>query len=736
MLSLRSNSVQFITRPDSQQEMPDAELSSGFEMPSLEPMPAGWALLRGMLHREDLSISLRLSAVTRNEAGEIAVFPIAVSRKGTIFELLYLPNGIVTLRLEPFRPVGFELKNLSITPVSQFERIVRMYRRVIPMLFKQPRSRRQKAGLKAYTPFLNLHKAYRIASQLRDYTPERSYEKWILEHNALADNDRRQIRRHFKSWRKRPHFKIFIVVREDPAQGLRRSLEALHGQLYRNFSVTLLIHPKAKLNLKLVEIPAWMNIYKASSAKDLVQFVRSRVSEAEDPSWVICVHEGVLLAEHALYWLACEALSNDEATFVYADHDILSENGDRDNPVFKPDWSLELLRSTNYIGCSAAIRSDVLVKSGGISWSDIKDGGNHDLYLRLSERLVGKAARHIPAILWHLPPTTGRQQEDTARAKLNPVARHLLRLGVAATVQEPSAGCYRVRYELPDNPPKVSVVVPTRDMLTHLRACVESVLEKSSYRNFELLVIDNQSSQPETLAYLSEIERHPQVRVLRYNRPFNYSAINNFAIKRSVGEVVCLLNNDTEVISCDWMEEMLGHLLQSAVGAVGAKLYYSDGRVQHAGDAVGPGGCADHMHSMIEKDDPGYCNRAILAQDLSAVTAACLMTSRKLFTELGGLNAKNLPVSFNDVDYCLRVRAKGLRVIWTPHAELYHHESISRGKNLTEEQVLKTKREADYMRRRWKHLMSHDPFYNPNLSYDRPDFSLNTAPIIKRPWRR
>jgi GT2 family glycosyltransferase len=319
---------------------------------------------------------------------------------------------------------------------------------------------------------------------------------------------------------------------------------------------------------------------------------------------------------------------------------------------------------------------------------------------------------------------------------MDPVVNHLRRLGVPAKVNESASGLYRVRYELPEKPPLISVIIPTLDAPDYLRNCVDSLLEKSSYRNFEVLVIDNQSTHPEALRYLQGLRKKSEVRVLSYKRPFNYSAINNFANRHANGEILCLLNNDTEVISEDWMEEMLGRLLQPGVGVVGAKLYYSDGRVQHAGDAVGPGGCADHLHSMIEKDDPGYCNRAMLAQDLSAVTAACLMTSRKLFTDLGGLDAKNLPVSFNDVDYCLRVRAKGLRVIWTPHAELYHHESISRGKDLTEEQVLKTKREANYMRRRWKHLMSHDPFYNPNLSYNRPDFSLNTAPIIKKPWRR
>src|SRR6185436_9610159 len=213
-------------------------------------------------------------------------------------------------------------------------------------------------------------------------------------------------------------------------------------------------------------------------------------------------------------------------------------------------------------------------------------------------------------------------------------------------------------------------------------------------------------------------------RVLRYEREFNYSAINNFAAREARGEVLLLLNNDTEVITPDWLEEMLGHLHQEGVGAVGAKLLFPHGQVQHAGDAVGPGGCADHMHEGIGRDDPGYCYRAVVAQEVSAVTGACLMTWKTLYQKLGGLDEKKLPVAFNDVDYCLRVQEAGLRVIFTPHAQLYHHESASRGGRSPD-------REAGVMRRRWKSRMRHDPYYNPNLSYRTPDFSLSDMPRVK-----
>jgi GT2 family glycosyltransferase len=269
-----------------------------------------------------------------------------------------------------------------------------------------------------------------------------------------------------------------------------------------------------------------------------------------------------------------------------------------------------------------------------------------------------------------------------------------------------------------------------------LHTCLDSVFARSSYRNFEVVLVDNQSVEAATHAYFEAITTQVQVSLLHYAAPFNYSAMNNLGVAEARGEVICLLNNDTEVITPDWLEEMLGHLLQNGVGAVGAKLLYPDGRVQHAGDTVGPGGCAHHLHSFIDKNAPGYCSRAIAAQDLSAVTAACMMTWRWLYLQLGGFDEQQLKVAFNDVDYCLRVREAGYRVVWTPHAQLYHHESASRGKNNTPEKIKHSKKEADYMRKKWRHLMQQDPFYNPNCSYERPDFSLSNAPMVRKPWQR
>ena len=426
--------------------------------------------------------------------------------------------------------------------------------------------------------------------------------------------------------------------------------------------------------------------------------------EIASDDWLMLLQPDEQLAEHALFWFACEIRKHPDAAMIYADDDEI-EAGQRCRPRFKPDWSLTHLRATDYIGRAMVINGRALAAVGGLKPENLA-GDTWELLLRVGESAGGRV-RHIPAILLHRDAETEKKSAVVIR---------------------------RVRHPLPESVPLVSIVIPTRDAVGLLRQCVTSVLAKTTYPRFEVVVVDNGSRDPAALEYLSEIARWPQVRVLRYDRPFNYSAINNFAVAQVSGEVLCLLNNDTEVISPDWLEEMVGHLCQEKVGVVGAKLYYPDGRVQHAGDVVGPGGCANHLHQFIARDDPGYFHRAVVAQELSALTAACMVSWRALYQRLGGLDEKHLPVAFNDVDYCLRVRQAGYKVVWTPHAALYHHESVSRGNDKSAKRMKVARQEVAYMRRQWQKELGADPFYNPNFSYMRPDFVLGPAPNVKKPW--
>jgi GT2 family glycosyltransferase len=281
----------------------------------------------------------------------------------------------------------------------------------------------------------------------------------------------------------------------------------------------------------------------------------------------------------------------------------------------------------------------------------------------------------------------------------------------------------------------VSLLIPTRDGRELLQTCVESLLEKTSYRGFELVIVDNQSSAPDALEYLSNLERHGAARVLRYDQPFNFAAINNFAVREARGEYVGLLNNDLEIVEPGWLEEMLSHAARPGVGAVGARLLYPDRTVQHAGVILGIGGVAGHGHKHLSADAEGYFCRARLTQDFSALTAACLLLRRETYLAAGGLD-EELAVAFNDIDFCLRLRERGLRNVWTPWATLIHRESKSRGRETTPSKMVRFRREFEEMKRRWGDKLLADPAYNPNLTLDAENFSLAWPPRVRKPWRQ
>lgn len=700
---------------------------------------SGWVLLRGTLHRRGADFTALLFAEFAGSQGQWLEYRIPVSLKGTVLQLIYFKQPVTRLEFQPMAGSGsFELGDFCIQKVSYAGLFVRRVQRVRHIFATKPRARREKIGLHWYTPFLDLGKSYDLASRLRGGYAL-TYSQWMDEVDALTRDDCRRINKQVKQWRVRPRFWVVVFAGVADVDRLKITLNSIEAQLYSNVFVLMMAPRDAVATLQaLITAADWLAIQSSDGVRDAGAIARPGVVAAQD--WLMTVAPGTLLAKHALYWFASVALRDPKCKLLYSDHDFLDADGGRADPEFKPDWSPELLRSSNYIHAAVAVRGDLAAAVSSIACesapmamaSAVADGGLHAYLLRATERLSVKEIHHIPALLLHLP------RQDTFSVEkersLESVADHLVRLTLNATVSLSAHGYCRVRYLLPAAPPMVSIIVPTRDGLTHLRACVESVLAMSTYRNFELLVVDNQSAEAKTIEYLAALPAHPQVRVLRYSRPFNYAAINNFAATVARGEALCLLNNDTQVITPDWLEEMLGHLIQPEVGVVGAKLYFGDGRVQHAGDTVGPGGCAHHLHSFLEHDAPGYCGRAVQAQDLSAVTGACLLTWRELYEDLGGLDAANLPVAFNDVDYCLRVREAGRGVVWTPYAELYHHESVSRGRDDSAEKAAQAAREVQFMRKRWKHVLDHDPFYNPNLSYERPDFSLSLAPVIAKPW--
>jgi GT2 family glycosyltransferase len=367
---------------------------------------------------------------------------------------------------------------------------------------------------------------------------------------------------------------------------------------------------------------------------------------------------------------------------------------------------------------------------------------DYDLVLRCAEEVEPEQIRHIPRVLYHW-----RMSEKSAalnfnakpharNAAIKAVEEHLARREIAAEVV--SAGdedFRRVRYLLPNDKPAVRIIIPTRDLPQFLRPCLESLLEKTTYPNFDLVVIDNETTDEEALAFLRGIAADRRVTVEKVRGDFNFGALNNLAVRKATSEFVALLNNDLTVITPDWLEEMVGQALQPGVGAVGARLIYPDDRIQHAGVILGGGGIAAHAHKDLPRANHGYFSRAILVQELSAVTAACMLVRRSAYLEVGGFDDKHLKVAFNDVDFCLRLRRRGYRVVYTPYAEFYHAESASRG---LEDTVAKNNRfeaEIKYMHDTWGEALENDPAYNRNFSLAAAGFTLAFPPRLTNPWK-
>jgi len=307
-------------------------------------------------------------------------------------------------------------------------------------------------------------------------------------------------------------------------------------------------------------------------------------------------------------------------------------------------------------------------------------------------------------------------------------------IGERATAEfGPLPNTYRLRWRIPGSRPLVSLLIPTRDQRAILETCIESITAKTEYRNFEILIVDNQSRSADSLEYLAMLEKRGVARVLRFDAPFNFSAINNFAARHARGSILGLLNNDLEVLEGSWLEEMVSHAVRPEIGAVGARLLYPDRTIQHGGIVLGIGGVAGHAHKYAASEAPGYFSRAQLVYNVSAVTAACLLIRHETFENVGGLD-ESFPIAFNDVDFCLRVRELGLRNLWTPFATLLHHESKTRGQEDTAGKRARFRGEMERMISRWGEVLRNDPAYNPNLTLESEDFSLTWPPRVRRPW--
>jgi O-antigen biosynthesis protein len=566
------------------------------------------------------------------------------------------------------------------------------------------------------------------------------YADWIARFDVLGRRDRRAIEQHIARLDYRPRISIVMAVCKPNETWLAKAIESVQAQLYHNWELCIAApQDGAAKILKRVATDSRIKWAPLDRKGDVSAATNAALALASG-EFVALIDHGDSLAATALYEAVVELNGHPDADIVYSDEDSIDDKGLRSNPNFKTDWNPELFLSQNMLDHLAVYRKTLIDKIGGLR-DGFEGAQNYDLALRASRETTSAQIRHIPAILYHRRVADGdaAPQQKCLEAARRARTEHLLATGDGWTLEpHPVIKHFdRVRRPVPAPLPLVSLIVPTRNAANLMRPCLDGILHRTHYRNFEIIIIDHESDEPETLELLREASTDPRVRIMPYKGEFNYSDMNNKAVMLARGELIGLINNDIEVIDPDWLTEMVSLAVRPENGAIGAKLLYPDGSVQHAGVVIGLGGGSGHIFVKAARDEPGYFGRLQLTSNISAVTAACLLVKKSIFEEVGGLNAVELKVAFNDVDLSLKIAARGYRNVWTPYALLTHHESPSRGFDHDDPvKFERNQREVSYMRAKWSEIWECEPFFNVNLSLRSPDFELAAPPRRVRPWNK
>ena len=533
-------------------------------------------------------------------------------------------------------------------------------------------------------------------------------------------------------------FSILMPLYNTPEKFLRQAIDSVRAQTYANWELCMADgsdgqHADVGLICKEYAEKDSRILYRRLPKNEGISGNTNACLAMSSGDYIALFDHDDVLHPSALYEYM-KAICDKGADYIYCDEATFKGKKTIDHMItlhFKPDFAPDNLRANNYI-CHFSAFDRNLIEGVRLFRSEYDGSQDHDAILRLTNR--AKCVVHVPKLLYYWRSHAGSVAADinakdyAIDAAKGAVAAHLKEQGfenfeILST--KAFETIFQIKYELQGNP-LVSIIIPNRDHLEDLQRCITSILEKSSYERYEIIVAENNSTTDEIFQYYKTVQENPNVRVFKYKGDFNYSRINNLAVSKARGEYILLLNNDTQVITLDWIEEMLMYAQRKDVGAVGAKLYYEDRTIQHAGVvlALGQHRTAGHSHYRVSSNNLGYMGRLCYAQNVMAVTGACLMMRKELFTELGGLD-ENFAVSLNDVDLCIRAWKAGYVNIFTPFAELYHFESVSRGSDDHGENAQRYERESEAFRTKWKDLLvKGDPYYNPNFSLDRSDFAL------------
>ena len=527
-------------------------------------------------------------------------------------------------------------------------------------------------------------RAFRFLYSLNNSSKEVEYSEWRKKWVELDENERQKIKDYVDSLTCRPSFTLLLDANDHTQDALFKTVKSVLAQLYPHWFLWIINAGSHDSNLER----------KIDELQDTrIKLSNSFNSEIGD--WVIELTSGIELTENALFATALSTINKPIVEVVYSDHDHIDPSGEFCDPYMKPDWNPDLFAAMNYFGPLIACKRELWQKYS-YERSDL-----YDFLLEVTENASSDQIFHISDVLASIPVA-----EDD---------KHL----------EPP--CKRVSQPLPEPEPLVSILIPTRDNGQMLEKCLESLFNVTSYPNLEVVLVDHETSETKALKVIKEFENKENCRTINFSGSFNFAAMMNLAGNAAVGEVLVLLNNDVEVIDSGWLTELVSQVLRADVGVAGALLLFGDGTIQHAGVHPGLGGLMGHGHKHVSGDDPGYFNRLKAVHGVAAVTGACLAVEKSTWVELNGMN-EDLAVAYNDIDFCLKARKRGLRVIFTPFSILLHHESLTRGIDPSVEKNHRLRNELEVMKSNWGEFIYSDPAYSPNLSFDGGGFKLSMTP--------
>ncbi|ENZ7643141.1 glycosyltransferase [Escherichia coli] len=709
------------------------------DLEQLSNISKGWYQFNISINCQPKQGLAKLYLDTGKGFNEFETVTLPYKRAVSVSRLFYLESPLVALRFDPLEQAAtFAINQFEIAAVD----VKVVESALLARIQKEHQSYRDmplekiKKSILMDNGDMSIERLQAFYNETFSVTPSSvGYEEWIetVELPSLPGN--KEVSLMLASMTHPPVISIVIPVYNPAEIYLRACLDSVLAQSYPHWELCIADDRSPKEHVQRV-----LREYEAKDSRIKVVYRKhnGHISAASNSALEIAKGDFValldhddVLPEHAMLFMAQAICEQPHTQILYSDEDKINARGERFDPHFKSDWNPDLFFSQNYVSHLGVYRRSLLQQIGGFRLG-VEGSQDQDLLLRCLPHVAAEQIVHIPRVLYHWRTIEGStalasgEKSYTTEVGIKALRDYFSKQQPEVTVEAGLVpNTYRVRYPISEPAPLVSLLIPTRDRRALTETAVRSIVDCSTYTHFEILILDNGSVEQETLDFFAQIQQEDsRVRVLRYDHPFNYSAINNFGVRHAKGAIIGLVNNDIEVINPDWLTEMVSHCMRPEIGCVGAKLYYSNDTIQHGGVILGIGGVAGHSHKQYPRHHPGYFSRLLLTQNLSAVTAACLLIRKNIYEEVAGLDEENLHVAFNDVDFCLKVREAGYRNLWTPYAELYHYESISRGAEDSPEKLARFAREVNFMKSKWGKHLELDPFYSPNLTKSREDFSI------------